>query len=64
MDIRPIEFAGSDEMSVETAESVAAPGSRYPLRLLARVFGFLGVATAAYAGVLVAVAFEAGIIEF
>ena len=43
-------------MSVETAEPVAAPGGRYPLRFMARVFGFLGVATAVYAGALVAVA--------
>ncbi|MCH8236908.1 MAG: hypothetical protein IIC06_01920 [Proteobacteria bacterium] len=64
MDIRPIEYDWSDEMSVETAEPVAAPGGRYPLRFMARVFGFLGVATAVYAGALVAVAFEAGIIEF
>ena len=64
MDIRPIEFEWSDEMSVETAEPVAAPGGRYPLRLLARVFAFVGVAAAVYAGALVAVAFEAAIIEF
>ena len=64
MDIRPIEFDWSDEMSVETVEPVVAPGGRYPLRLLARVFGFVGIATAVYAGALVGIAFEAGIIEF
>lgn len=64
MDIRPIEFDWSDEISVATAEPAAAPGGRYPLRLLARVFGFVGFATAVYAGSLVAIAFEAAIIEF
>ncbi len=68
MDIRPIEFDWSDEISVATAEPAAepaaAPGGRYPLRLLARVFGFVGFATAVYAGALVAIAFETAIIEF
>ena len=64
MDIRPIEFDWSDAMSVATVEPVAAPGGRYPLRLLAQVFGFVGVTTAVYALALVAIAFEAAIIEF
>lgn len=54
MDIRPIEFDWSDEIRVATAEPAAAPGGRYPLRFLAWVFGFVGFATAVYAGSLVA----------
>ena len=64
MDIRPIEFDWSDAMSVETAEPAAAKGGPYPVRLLARVFAFVGIATAVYAGALVGIAFEAAIIEF
>ncbi len=64
MDIRPIEFEWSDEMSAVTVEPAAAAGRRYPLRRMARVFSIVGAAAVVYAGALVAIAFEAAIIEF
>ncbi len=64
MDIRPIEPQVSDQMSVETGRHVVARANVYPLRRLARLFGFVGVATLTYAVAIVGIAIEVGIIEF
>lgn len=64
MDIRPIKFEWSEQISRPANGPVSALRRLYPLRVLARVFGFVGAATVVYAGALVAIAFEAAIIEF
>ena len=64
MDISPIEFEPSEQISRPVNGSVSAPRRLYPLRVLARVFGVFGVATAVYAVALVAVAVQSSIIEF
>ncbi len=64
MDIRPIEFEPSEQISRPVNGLVLAPRRLYPLRVLARVFGVFGVATAVYAVALVAVAVQSLIIEF
>ncbi len=64
MDIRRIEPRVSDQMSVETGCQVVARGNVYPLRRLARVFRFVGVATPTYALAIVGIAIDAAIIEF
>ena len=64
MDIRRIEPQVSDQMSVETRPQVVARANAYPLRRLARVFGFVGVASLTYALAIVGIAIEAAIIEF
>ena len=61
MDIRRIEPGVSDHMSFGTGPHVVARGHVYPLRRLARVFRFVGVATLIYA--LAIVGIEAAIIE-
>jgi hypothetical protein len=43
---------------------VLAPRRLYPLRVLTRVFGVFGIATAVYAVALVAIAVQSLIIEF
>ncbi len=63
MDIRPIEPQVSDQMSVETGRHVVARANVYPLRRLARVFRFVGVASLTYALAIVGIAIEAAIIE-
>ncbi len=64
MDIRPIEFEPSVQLSRPANGPVLASRRLYPLRVLARVFGVFGVATAVYAVALVAVAVQSSIIEF
>ncbi len=64
MDIRRIEARVSDQMSVETGRHVVARANVYPLRWLARVFRFVGVASLTYALAIVGIAIEAAIIEF
>ncbi len=64
MDIRPIEFEPSEQISRPGNGPVSAPRRPYPLRVLARVFGVFGVTTAVYAVTLVAVAIQSSIIEF
>ena len=64
MDIRPIEFEPSEQISRPVNGLVLASRRLYPLRVLARVFGVFGVATAVYAVALAAVAVQSLIIEF
>ena len=64
MDIRPIEFEPSEQISRPVNGPVSAPRRFYPLRVLTRVFSVFGVATAVYAVALVAVAVQSSIIEF
>ncbi len=63
MDIRRIEPGVSDQTSFATGPHVVARGNVYPLRRLARVFRFVGVATLTYALAIVAIAIAAAIIE-
>ncbi len=51
-------------MSFGTGFHVVARGNVYPLRRLARLFGFVGVATLTYAVAIVGIAIEVAIIEF
>ena len=64
MDIRPIEFELSEQISKPANGPVSAPRRLYPLRVFARIFGVFGVATTVYAVALVAVAIQSLIIEF
>ncbi len=64
MDIRWIEPQLSNQMSVETGRHVGARANVYPLRRLARVFRFVGVASLTYALAIVGIAIETAIIEF
>lgn len=64
MDIKRIEPQLSDQMNVETGRHVVAGANAYPLRRLARVFGFVGFASLTYALTIVGIAIEAAIIEF
>ena len=63
MYMRPNGAKVSDQISVETGRLSVARGSVYPLRLLARVFKFVGFATLIYALVFVGIAIETGIVE-
>ena len=64
MDIRRIEPQLSKQMSAGTGRHVVARANAYPLRRLARVFRFVGVASLTYALAIVGIAIEAAIIEF
>ena len=64
MDIRRITPAVSDQMRFGTGPHVVARANIYPLRRLARVFRFVGVANFIYALAIVGIAIEAAIIEF
>ena len=64
MDIRRIEPALSKQMSFATGPHVVARGNIYPLRRLACVFRFVGVATLIYALAVVGIAIEAASINF
>ncbi len=64
MDIRPIQFEPSEQITRPATDPVSVPRSLYPLRVLARIFSVFGVATAVYAVALVAVAVQSSIIEF
>ena len=64
MDIKRIEPQLSDQMSVETGPRAVAGANAYPLRRLARVFRFVGLASLTYALAIVGIAIEAAIIEF
>ncbi len=64
MDIRPIQFEPSEQISKPANDPVSAPRRLYPLRVLARIFNVFGIATAVYAVALVAVAVQSSIIEF
>ena len=64
MDIRPIQFEPTEQITRPANGQVSAPRRLYPLRILARIFGIFGIATAGYAVALVAVAVQSSIIEF
>ena len=64
MNISPIEFEPSEQISRPVNGPVSAPRRLYPLRFLARVFGVFGVMTAVYAVALVTAAIQSSIIEF
>ena len=64
MDIRRIEPALSMQMSFATELHVVARGKMYPLRRLACVFRFVGVATLIYALAIVGIAIEVASLDF
>ena len=64
MDIRPIQFEPSKQITRPANGPVSAPRSLYPLRVLARIFSVFGIATTVYAVALVAAAVQSSIIEF
>jgi len=50
--------------SVQVAPLVPRTQKIYPLRVLARIFAFIGMATTVYATTLVGLFFQSGIIAF